>query len=72
MKPLTAYLHFHAALFRERFEPQTMAFVEFYHYTSETAADDIIESGVIKESLDGGPDAHLGTGKIHWTTRCCC
>ena len=38
--------------------------VDFYHYTSEAAADLIIQSGVIKESPDGGPDAMLGTGKI--------
>ena len=40
------------------------AMVDFYHYTSEVAADMIINSGFIMESSDGGLDAMLGTGKI--------
>ena len=40
------------------------AMVDFYHYTSEVAADMIINSGVIMESSDGGPDAMLGSGKV--------
>ena len=40
------------------------AIVDFYHYTSETNADMIIDSGVIMESLNGGADAMLGRGKV--------
>ena len=45
-----------------------MALVDFYHYTSENAADAIMKSGIIRESQDDGRDAHLGTGKIHTET----
>ena len=40
------------------------AMVDFYHYTSEEYADMIINSGVIRESMDGGADAMLGRGKV--------
>lgn len=38
--------------------------VDFYHYTSETAVDSIIRTGMIRESSDGGPDAMYGTGEV--------
>ncbi|KAK7112978.1 uncharacterized protein [Littorina saxatilis] len=36
--------------------------VDFYHYTSEASVDLIINSGMIRESPDGGADAMLGPG----------
>lgn len=40
------------------------AMVDFYHYTSESAADMIIYPGVIMKSSGGGPGAMFGTGKV--------
>ncbi|KAK7500951.1 hypothetical protein BaRGS_00007831 [Batillaria attramentaria] len=37
-------------------------YVNFYHYTTEHNADNIIRTGVINETADGGPDAKLGRG----------
>ncbi|PVD37626.1 hypothetical protein C0Q70_00222 [Pomacea canaliculata] len=36
--------------------------VDFYHYTSESGIDAIMDSGYIKESQTGGPDAFFGSG----------
>lgn len=40
-----------------------MAYIDFYHYSSEDAIDAIINDGIINESPDGGSDAHFGSGK---------
>nr|KAG5709498.1 hypothetical protein BaRGS_023180 [Batillaria attramentaria] len=37
-----------------------MVLKDFYHYTGEDAIDAILDSGYIRESEDGGPDAHFG------------
>lgn len=39
-----------------------MGDVDFYHYTNSSAVQKIIDTGMIFESTDGGPDAMFGTG----------
>lgn len=44
--------------------------VDFYHYTSESGIDAMMDSGYIKESQTGGPDAFFGSGRRTLLTLC--